>query len=133
MPCISGRWLWCVANMPSSVNDPVSSNNARRSRAVSFPCACCFAILSAPPKSRAFCRRREISSASGCQVMVLSFGRKCGARQGESHGHHPLKNSLSRIGEGQGKGEYNRDRGKPQRQFAPNQTTEDSYTSSLTE
>ena len=39
--------------MPSSVNVPSSISSASRSRAVSLPAACCLAIRSSPPPSRA--------------------------------------------------------------------------------
>ena len=51
--------------MPSSVNVPSSISSASRSRAVSLSAACCLAIFSSPPPSRACARRSCSSSTSG--------------------------------------------------------------------
>src|SRR5271163_4579503 len=58
--------------MPSSVNVPSSINSARRSRAVSFSAACCFAIFSSPPPSLICSRRACRSSTSGRSIEVVS-------------------------------------------------------------
>ena len=50
----------CVTKRSSSTNDPGSSSRSTRSRAVSLPASCCFAMRAAPPPSSA---RRFISSS----------------------------------------------------------------------
>src|SRR4051794_38093140 len=56
--------------IPNSQNVPSSIRSARRSRAVSFSCPCCFAIFSSPPPSLARSRRSWRSSTSGRSRLV---------------------------------------------------------------
>src|SRR3954465_13393325 len=53
------------ACIPNSQNVPSSIRRSSRSRAVSLPASCCFAILSSPPPSFARSRRAARSSTSG--------------------------------------------------------------------
>src|SRR5271156_1853776 len=59
--------------MPISVKVPSSIKSARRSRAVSFSAACCFAIFSSPPPSAIWARRACRSSTSGRKSEVFSW------------------------------------------------------------
>src|SRR5216683_6062993 len=47
----------CSTNMSNSSNDPLSSSSSMRSRAVSFPRACCASMRFSPPPSLAPARR----------------------------------------------------------------------------
>src|SRR5204862_7714264 len=69
-PCMAA-WEKCgCAWMPNSQNVPASIRRAMRSRAVSLPWSCCFAIRSSPPPSFAFSRRSARSSTSGRSRLV---------------------------------------------------------------
>src|SRR5215217_277293 len=61
-------WSYATRRPSSRKRSPESQRRVTRSRAVSFPCECCFSIFSAPPPSR----RRSSSARSS----VLSSRRR---------------------------------------------------------
>src|SRR3954467_3294894 len=69
-PAIAACEKCGCAWMPNSQNVPSSISRSIRSRAVSFPASCCFAILSSPPPSFARSRRAARSSTSGRSRLV---------------------------------------------------------------
>src|SRR6185295_10407392 len=73
MPKSRLRW---TTRASSSTKDAGSSSSSTRSRAVSFPSACCFATRSSPPPLRAASRRRCRSSAAlGCTASLIALLR----------------------------------------------------------
>src|SRR5512132_3928388 len=62
----------CSTSLSSSKNEPGSRRSSTRSRAVSFPSACCRATRSGPPPSRLFARRASRSARRLSIVMRAS-------------------------------------------------------------
>src|SRR5664279_1442671 len=64
----------CVTNLSSSTKLPSSSKAEIRSRAVSFPAACCFAMRASPPASAAWasiCSSRAIGSGFTARIVAI--------------------------------------------------------------
>ena len=63
------------ASEPTSRKEPLSSNDAMRSRTVSLPPACCRSTFSGPPMASAIARRRASSSSSSSQPIAATLRR----------------------------------------------------------
>src|SRR5690349_18895026 len=63
----------CVTNLSSSTNEPSSRSASMRSRAVSLPASCCFAMRALPPASAAFASMDSRRAMGSCLLTCAAY------------------------------------------------------------